>query len=275
MSSGKNWKGARFTHAASRALLAIAALWVLAPAPASAEELVEFSSLASPPATQAQVRGYLTRPTGAGPFPAVALLHSCLGLPGNRRSIADALASWSYIALFVDDFATRGLRETCAEEFGEGAPDAWGALLYLSKRPDVDPARIAVVGYSQGGDTALKIAAALSAVPSDGLRFKAAAAYYPPCENLAGAALEIPTVILVGALDEVTPAAACARLASRQPPARSDVKLVVYPGARHCFDDPRFAGGRQAFGMRLEYDAVAARRSSAALRAFLATQLGG
>ena len=37
--------------------------------------------------------------------------------------------------------------------------DAYGGLAWLAARPDIDPARIAVFGASQGGDTALAIAA--------------------------------------------------------------------------------------------------------------------
>ena len=92
-------------------------------AAASADELVKFTSAGRGEAIQ----GYLTRPKGAGPFPAVVLLHTCLGLPANRRSIADALAAWGYVALFVDDFTTRGLKETCAVDFPEGVADAYGA----------------------------------------------------------------------------------------------------------------------------------------------------
>ena len=58
-------------------------------ATASADELVKFASAGRGDTIQ----GYLTRPKGAGPFPAVVLLHTCLGLPANRRSIADALAA--------------------------------------------------------------------------------------------------------------------------------------------------------------------------------------
>ena len=143
------------------------------------------------------------------------------------------IAAWGYVALFVDDFATRGLKETCAVDFKQALPDADGALAYLRRLSYVDPDKIAVVGFSQGGDTALKIAAGGAA------GFKAAAAFYPPCANLDGAALGIPTLILVGAKDEVTPAADCAELAKRQAP--SMVKFVVYPGAAHAFDLPEFA----------------------------------
>ena len=84
--------------------------------------------------------------------------------------------------------------------------------------------------------------------------------------------MEIPTLILVGALDDVTPAADCERLAKRQG-ARSDLKLVVYPGARHLFDDPGFAGGKRVLGMLLEYNRNAAKQSRSALRDFLAAKL--
>lgn len=245
---------------ARRCLVIAALLGCLASrAPAAADELVKFSSGEGEP-----IQGYLTKPKGAGPFPAVVLLHTCLGLPEERSSIGKRIAAWGYVALFLDDFATRGLNETCTVDFEQALPDAHGALDYLSRIPDVDTARIAAVGFSQGGDTALRIAAGGAA------GFKAAAAFYAPCANLAGARLEIPTLILTGAKDEVTPAADCARLAKLAP---SMTKLVVYQGAAHAFDLPEFGAGKRVMGMLLAYDPNAASRSWAELRRFLAAQL--
>ena len=196
------------------------------------------------------------------------LLHSCLGLPSNRRAIESALTSEGYVALFVDDFSTRGLKETCAVDFPDGLADAYGALAFVARLPFVDPARVAAVGFSQGADTALKIAVSrsASALP-DGLGFRSAAAFYPPCLNVEGERLAIPTLILVGAADGVTPAADCERLAKSNP---GKVRLVVYPDAAHCFDDPAFAGGKSVMGMILKYDAEAAKRSRRDLGGFLA-----
>jgi dienelactone hydrolase len=253
------------------ALILVSALASLRPA--AAEELVKFdAAVPHSGGGKTTIQGYLTKPHGAGPFPAVVLLHSCLGLPSNRRAIGEAIAGWGYLALFVDDFAPRGLKETCSVDFTEALTDAYGALTFVGRRPDVDPSRIAAIGFSQGADTTLQIAtkrpAAAFAMPSD-LRFKAAAAFYPPCANQAGAVLRLPTLILVGADDQVTPAADCRRLANGQ----SNVKLVVYPGAGHVFDDPAFAGGKQVLGMWLAYDRKAAEQSKAALRDFLAAAL--
>ncbi len=275
------------------AVAALSELELTRQSPASAEELVKFDS-AAPRLHQveehlarhgakiakskpgAPIQGYLTKPNGRGPFPAVVLLHSCLGLPATRRSIAGEFAGWGYVALFVDDFTTRGIKETCAEDFSEGVSDAFGALLYLSRLPFVDTKRIAAVGYSQGADTALEIASSrfVSAfeVPDD-VKFKVAAAFYPPCENQANVKLEIPTLILIGELDDVTPAADCERLAKAQPGDGSDVKLVVYPGAYHLFDDPGFADGMRVSGMWLKYDSDAAEQARSEMRDFLAAKL--
>jgi dienelactone hydrolase len=244
--------------------LAAAALFGLLAggAPAEADELVRFAS-----AGQGEpIEGYLSRPKGAGHFPAVVLLHTCLGLPAERASIGERIAAWGYVGLFVDDFSTRGLKETCAVDFNQALADADGALAYLASLPYVDRTRIAAVGFSQGGDTALKIATRGAA------GFKAAAAFYAPCANLAGATLDITTLILVGAKDEVTPAADCAKLAKQQ--TAGIVKLVVYPGAAHAFDLPEFGAGRQVMGMSLAYDRNAAARSWTELRNFLAARLG-
>ena len=260
------WRGFAGPRLAVAALLAC----LVSCTPAAADERVKFVS-----AGQGEtIQGYLTRPKGAGPFPAVVLLHSCLGLPEERRSIGKRIAAWGYVALFVDDFATRGLKETCAVDFHEALPDAYGALAYLSRLPAVAPGRIAAVGFSQGGDTALRIATGGGAgsAGGEGAAFKAAAAFYPPCANVAGATFDIPTLILVGAKDEVTPAADCAQLVKHQ--ASGLAKFAVYPGAAHAFDLPEFGAGKWIMGMLLAYDRDAASRSWTELRGFLAARLG-
>jgi dienelactone hydrolase len=250
-------RGFGSTRLAATALFAFLAGLV----PAGADERVNFAGAGPGDPIQA----YLTRPKGAGPSPAVVLLHTCLGLPAERASLGARIATWGYVALFVDDFATRGLKETCAVDFKQALPDAGGALAYLRGLTYVDPDTIAVVGFSQGGDTALKVAA------GGGAGFKAAAAFYPPCANLDGAALTIPTLILVGDNDEVTPARDCAELAKRQQPGM--VKFVVYPGAAHAFDLPEFATETKVMGMPLAYDHNAASRSWTELHGFLAARL--
>jgi dienelactone hydrolase len=256
---------------------------VMAPSARSAE-LVKFDSAparpyaaanSGPDASGFPIQGYLTKPAGDGPFPAVVLLHSCNGASATRRSRADIVANWGYVALFVDDFTTRGIKETCTTGFGEGVADALGALRFLSTLPYVDTKRIAIVGFSQGAMTALRIASGringAFEIP-DNLRFRAAAAFYPFC-HYPNDRLTVPTLILTGERDDWTPPASCENLAQKQTREGTDIKLVVYPGAFHAFDNPGLAEGKWLFGHWLKYDPDAADRSAAELRSFLESKL--
>jgi dienelactone hydrolase len=230
-----------------------------------------------------EIEGYLSRPDGPGPFPAVVYLHGCSGLLDNTRSrMAELLTGWGYVSLMVDSFTTRGIEHACEAEtvirqdvLRARQRDALGALSYLAKLPYVDPRRIAVVGSSQGGIVALQLASTHSAdyfaVP-DGLRFRAAVAYYPLCA-LATDQLTIPTTILIGALDDWSPARDCELLMERRAGKGARVKLTIYPGAYHAFDAPNLAEGMRLFGHWLKYDANAASRSIQDMHDFLATEL--
>jgi dienelactone hydrolase len=260
----------------------------------SAEELVRFDSaaygvgklqqrlaqergetLTAGPTTR--IEGYLSKPDGAGPFPAVVFLHGCTGLATNARdAIAERMTSWGYVALSVDSFATRGINQACGiQEIPNRQADALGALLYLSRQAFVDPRRIAVLGASQGGIAALQLAstrpAGLFVIP-DELKFKAAVAYYPLC-SLASDQASIPTLVMIGELDDWAPVADCERWMKRRAGAGAPVKLVTYPGAYHLFDVPLLRDGRRFLGHWLKYDPDAGPRSLAELHDFLAAEL--
>src|SRR4029079_18998393 len=76
--------------------------------------------------------GYLTKPEGSGPFPALVHLHGCGGLPpAVKANTADdfwakRLADWGYAVLVVDSFTKRGVNNTCSGEFAPRVADAYG-----------------------------------------------------------------------------------------------------------------------------------------------------
>ncbi len=222
------------------------------------------------------IEGYLSKPEGSGPFAAVVYLHGCAGLSENtRHRVAELMTRWGYVALIVDSFATRGIKHSCDQMMPARQGDALGALRYLSTLAFVDPQRIALVGSSQGGIVALQLASThdfnLFAIP-DELKFKAAVAYYPLC-GVATEQLTVPTIILIGELDDWTPAKNCELWMKWRAGKGAPVKLVVYPGAYHGFDIPALGDGRRLFGHWLKYDADAAPRSVQEMQDFLATQL--
>ena len=168
---------------------------LMADAWATPLERVEFES-ASPTAQRHisgglilgdRIQGYLAKPEGAGPFPAVIGLHGCAGMPDmTKRKLVDELVGWGYVVLLVDSFATRGIDHACTggvlDIAGKRRSDAYGALAFLAGQTFVDPQRVAAFGFSQGGWVTLLAAEANSFelfVRPSNLRFRAVVAFYP------------------------------------------------------------------------------------------------
>lgn len=222
------------------------------------------------------IEGYLSRPVGDGPFPAVIYLHGCSGLAASSRArLAAMFNGWGYVFLAVDSFATRGIQEACDRPMPAREADALGALIFLSKLPFVNRQRIAAVGASQGGIVTLRLVSTHDAqmynVPA-GLAFRAAVAFYPLC-SAASAQLAIPTLLLIGELDDWTPAENCQRWMKLRDGQGAPVKLIVYPGAYHAFDFSGLKNGVRSFGHWVKYDAGAAQASATEMHEFLAAYL--
>jgi carboxymethylenebutenolidase len=110
--------------------------------------------------------GYVARPSGAGPFPAVLLLHDRFGVNRTVRAFCDSLALSGYVALAADMFRGEVTADlTQAERFvslvkPEEAQEAAGrAYLCLHNDGAVDSGRIAVWGMGFGTMAALRLAA--------------------------------------------------------------------------------------------------------------------
>ena len=223
-----------------------------------------------------RIQGHLAKPDGAGPFPAVVGLHGCAGMHDTtKQKLADGLVARGYVVLLVDSYATRGIDHACTSTafatFLRRRPDAYGALVFLARQTFVDPNRVAAVGFSAGGWITLSVAEPnafeLFAPPSN-LRFRAAAAFNPPCRQ-ARARPGIPTLILIGDLDDWTPAEHCSDAIAGWGNEGPPIELVVYPGAYHGFFYPHLQPGRTLFGHWVEYNGEAADKASHRLHQFL------
>ena len=223
-----------------------------------------------------RIQGYLAKPEGAGPFPAVIALHGCAGMPDTtKRKLVDELVGWGYVVLLVDSFATRDIEHACMGGFtdiaGMRRSDTYGALAFLARQTFVDPQRVAAVGFSQGGWVTLLAAEANSFelfVRPSNLRFRAVVAFYPLCRAVVGR-LVIPTLILIGALDEWTPAADCSEKIDAWRTDGVPIEQVVYPSAHHGFYYLELQPGRKIFGRWAEHNEEAATDASRRMREFL------
>jgi dienelactone hydrolase len=239
--------------------------------------------LESPLASSPPLQGYLRQVSRAGPSPAVVLLHSC---NGNWQRLDERwgrlISSWGYVTLTIDSFGPRGLKNTC----GNGAPvplayDAHRALNFLARQPSVDADRVAAVGFSQGGWLALASVERGMIEQTASHKFRAAIAFYPQCLGFKDN-MTVPTLILIGELDDWARAGECRNLVegrddygiSRHKGDGVPMKLIVYPGAYHSFDAPQLKTPVQFLGHHLEFNQPATDQSVDAVKEFLDATIG-
>ena len=107
--------------------------------------------------------GYLAVPEGAGPFPALVIIHEWNGLQDRVRQLADDFASEGYVTLAADLFRGRTgsnreenmalVQEAQADQVGMIA-NLNAAVAYLKGRTDVT-GRVGAMGWCFGGGVAL------------------------------------------------------------------------------------------------------------------------
>lgn len=182
----------------------------------------------------------IQRPEGTGPFPAVLMVSGCGGFassiaPTHYVQMAERFKKQGHVVVFVDYLAAHGVGNACRGEMSQQEVGQYvlAAASYVRTLPFVKASEIRVIGWSLGGGGVLASVTAVQEGQSP--PFRAVAAYYPHCSGLQPWKIKIPTIILLGALDDVTPPDICQGLL-RNVPQGSHLEVHLYPNARHGFD---------------------------------------
>lgn len=229
----------------------------------------------------AALPGVVSLPDGRD-VPGVVIAHEILGLTPHIRALVDRFAVAGVAALAVNLFAReRGVPEEGApledvQRFAWALPDArvvadlCAAGEALARFDGVDPARLALVGFSYGGTSSLHVAATASP-------YRAIVAFYPktlyarttperprsPVERVAD--MRVPLQAHFGGADRAIPPEEVERFRSVILAHDPRHEVHVYAGARHGFFNetrPR------------TYDPPAAALAWSRLRAFCTTHTG-
>lgn len=212
------------------------------------------------------IKALLVRPEESGRHPAVLIFHAAGGMRDSHKAYSRRLADAGFVALLPD---LASIRLGADESAGLLRNEISAAVSLLKGRRDVDPSRLGLLGFAEGGERALFAATAFPAA------FKAVVAYYSPIGhppmNLELAAehtaskIRSPILILHGEDDQLVPVEHARRLEEALRSASKPFEIVLFPGAAHGFDQES----------QPWYNPVAAREAEASALAFFSKHLKG
>jgi dienelactone hydrolase len=192
-------------------------------------------------------------------YPAVVVVHTIAGyLEANEGWHAAEFRKAGFATLTYDSPAARSMRQTSSVGSSGGPPwgsavaEAYAALRLLASDPRIDASRIAIVGFSFGGEVAHLAAfeRLRAALVPDQTRFAAHVAYYPA--GVYGAVAEqgaytgASILLLLGEKDDNLPIAKAeayliyAKAAGHPPP----IDVSIYPRAYHAWTVPSLGAPR-------------------------------
>jgi len=195
--------------------------------------------------------GQLRLPGPAGErLPAMLMLHGSGGVGVNLLDWEQELNALGVATFVLDAFSGRGIVQTSTNQALLGrlamTYDAYRALEVMERHPRLDPQRIAVMGFSRGGQAALYASVKRFQRlhgPASGRDFAAYLPFYASCGTRFiedDAVSAHPIRLFHGAADNYVPVAPCRGYVARLKSKGADVTLTEYPGAHHVFDGRNF-----------------------------------
>jgi dienelactone hydrolase len=189
-------------------------------------------------------------------YPAIVVVHTIAGYQeANEGWHAEQFRKAGFATLTYESPAARSMLQGASGSNGtpwaSAAAEAFAALRLLANDPRIDPSRIAIVGFTFGGEVAhlTAVERLRSALLPQDIRFAAHVAYYPAGvfgitadQDYTGA----PLLMLLGEKDDNLPVAkaegyfAYTKEAGHPPP----LDIVTYPGAYHAWTVPSLGAPR-------------------------------
>src|SRR5688500_4114624 len=204
-----------------------------------------YVSYPSPGGTSGTMRGYLVQPSGAGPFPAVLVIHENRGLNPYIEDVARRAATEGFLALAPDGLAPvggypgnddDGRALQAGLDQGKLRTDMVNSARHL-KAHTLSSGKLGVTGFCWGGGTTNFLAVTLGAEMNAGVPFYGAAA-----ETAKVAAIKAALMIQYAETDEringMWPAFEAALRGSGV-----RYEMHMYPGTQHGFHNnstPRY-----------------------------------
>jgi carboxymethylenebutenolidase len=196
------------------------------------------------------LRAYAARPSGAGPFPGLVLIHDVRGLYEHYRDVARRFAVAGFFTLAVDLYSREGapalpdmesvfrwMRELPDRRV---LADLGAAVDFTAALPEVRPGAVGITGFCMGGQYALMAACSVERLAAC-VSWYGMLRYAERNETKPASALDLaprlscPYLGLFGADDGLIPPADVEELRAILGREQKTFEIEVYPGAGHAF----------------------------------------
>jgi len=183
------------------------------------------------------VGAFVAQPAGAGPHPAVIMIHEFWGLKQEINDKATALAAEGYVVVAPDTYrgTTTGwlpraiyLSATTPEERVMADLDA--IFAWLAAQPNVDPQRIAVMGFCYGGRQALRYGLHNNQLAATSVFYGTPVSDPAQLSKFSG-----PVLGVFGGADTSIPLAEVEAFEAGLKTAGIPNQISIYPGQPHAF----------------------------------------
>ena len=207
---------------------------------------VESRSHGKPLTIKAQV--VLPANRGDDKIPAMIIVHGSGGVREAREfAYVREFNALGVAGIVIDSFTARGIKSTVRDQSPVSSydmvVDAVSTLKAVAMRPEIDPARIGIIGFSKGGTVTIKAALRhyMAPLTGDDAKFALLIAMYPWCGDLPldfHTAGNVQLHMLLGERDTYAGTESCKEFGKRYADAGGNVALKVYAGAQHDWDFP-------------------------------------
>ncbi|MCG2788184.1 MAG: dienelactone hydrolase family protein [Anaerolineae bacterium] len=184
-----------------------------------------------------EVRAYVAKPAGAGPFPVVIMIHEFFGLNAAITSMADGLSEAGYMVVAPDTFRgstsswiPRAIYQVSTNDPQQVNADLDSVYAWIESQPEADTARIGIAGFCYGGRVSLLYSLHNNAIAATVVFYGSSETDPEILKNLPG-----PVLGIFGGADASIPLEEVSALENGLKTAGIPHEITVYENQPHAF----------------------------------------
>ena len=183
------------------------------------------------------VKAYVAKPYGTGPFPVVIMIHEFFGLNESIVSKAEGLADEGYLVIAPDTFRgsttnwiPRAIYQVATSDPQQANADLDSVYAWIASQPEADASKIGIIGFCYGGRVSLLYSLHNNNIAATVVFYGSSETDPEVLKNLPG-----PVLGIFGGADQSIPLEEVQALENGLNAAGIQNEITVYDGQPHAF----------------------------------------